>query len=52
MPWTKGQLSAMGLALAAKRGKVKVGELRGAAKSFYKSMTEKELAEHIKEGKK
>jgi hypothetical protein len=52
MPWTEKQLAAMGMALAAKRGEIKVGKLRGAAKSFYKSMTEEELKEHIAEGKK
>ena len=39
------QQQAAGAALSAKRGDTKVGELKGAAKSMYKSMTEKELDE-------
>lgn len=34
---------AAGAALAAKRGEKKVGDLKGASKSMYDSMTEKEL---------
>ncbi|ALD92621.1 hypothetical protein CR3_3434 [Cupriavidus gilardii CR3] len=34
---------AAGAALSAKRGDRKVGELKGASKSMYKSMSEKEL---------
>ncbi|HSD92861.1 MAG TPA: DUF3008 family protein [Methyloceanibacter sp.] len=39
------QQKAAGAALAAKRGETPVGELKGASKSMYKSMTEKELEE-------
>ena len=46
MPATsKAQQQAAGAALAAKRGETKVGELRGASKQMYESMTEKELEE-------
>lgn len=37
------QQKAAGAALAAKRGKTSVGKLRGASKSMYRSMSEKEL---------
>jgi len=40
---SKAQQKAAGAALSAKRGDTKVGELKGAAKSMYKSMDEKEL---------
>lgn len=44
MPATsKAQQKAAGAALAAKRGEQKVSELKGASKSMYESMTEKEL---------
>jgi hypothetical protein len=44
MPATsKAQQKAAGAALAAKRGEQKVSELRGASKSMYESMSEKEL---------
>lgn len=36
---------AAGAALAAKRGEVKVSELKGASREMYDSMTEKELEE-------
>jgi hypothetical protein len=39
------QQKAAGAALAAKRGDAKVGELKGASKSMYTSMSEKELDE-------
>ena len=39
------QQKAAGAALAAKRGEVPVGDLQGASKSMYESMTEKELDE-------
>ena len=39
------QQKAAGAALSAKRGDTKVSELRGASKSMYKSMSEKELDE-------
>lgn len=42
---SKAQQKAAGAALSAKRGDTKVGELQGASKSMYKSMSEKELEE-------
>jgi Protein of unknwon function (DUF3008) len=40
---SKAQQKAAGAALSAKRGDAKVGELKGASKSMYKSMSETEL---------
>lgn len=40
---SKSQQKAAGAALSAKRGETKVGELQGAAKDMYDSMSEKEL---------
>ncbi len=40
---SKSQQKAAGAALSAKEGDTKVGELKGAAKSMYKSMSKKEL---------
>jgi hypothetical protein len=40
---SQAQQKAAGAALAAKRGDAKVGELKGASKSMYESMSEKEL---------
>jgi len=40
---SKAQQKAAGAALSAKRGETKVGDLKGASKSMYKSMSEKEL---------
>jgi hypothetical protein len=42
---SKAQQKAAGAALSAKRGDTKVSELRGASKSMYESMSEKELDE-------
>ena len=42
---SKAQQKAAGAALAAKRGEQKVGDLKGASRSMYKSMTEEELEE-------
>lgn len=42
---SKAQQKAAGAALSAKRGDTKVGELKGASKGMYKSMSEKELKE-------
>ena len=42
---SKSQQKAAGAALSAKRGDTKVGDLQGASKSMYKSMSEKELDE-------
>lgn len=41
---SKAQQMAAGAALSAKRGDTKAGALKGASKSMYKSMSEKELA--------
>ena len=40
---SKAQQKAAGAALSAKRGDSKVGDLKGASKEMYKSMSEKEL---------
>jgi hypothetical protein len=40
---SKAQQMAAGAALSAKHGERKVGELKGASKSMYESMTEKQL---------
>ena len=40
---SKAQQKAAGAALSAKRGEQKVSDLKGASKSMYKSMSEKEL---------
>ena len=42
---SKAQQKAAGAALAAKRGEVKVSELKGASKDMYKSMSEAQLEE-------
>jgi hypothetical protein len=40
---SKAQQMATGAALSAKHGDSKVGDLKGASQSMYKSMSEKEL---------
>ncbi|HEY0920308.1 DUF3008 family protein [Devosia sp.] len=40
---SKAQQKAAGAALSAKRGDTKVSELKGASKSMYESMSEKQL---------
>ena len=40
---SKAQQRAAGAALSAKRGETKVGDLKGASKDMYDSMTEAEL---------
>ena len=40
---SKAQQRAAGAALSAKRGETKVGDLKGASKDMYDSMTEEEL---------
>ena len=40
---SRAQQKAAGAALAAKRGKQKVSELKGASREMYESMSEKEL---------
>jgi len=42
---SKAQQRAAGAALSAKRGDTKVGDLQGASKDMYHSMTEDELAD-------
>lgn len=51
---SKAQQMAAGAALSAKRGEQKPGALKGASRSMYKSMNEKELEEmaHTKREKK
>jgi hypothetical protein len=42
---SKAQQMAAGAALAAKRGEIKVSELKGASREMYESMTEAQLEE-------
>jgi hypothetical protein len=42
---SKAQQKAAGAALSAKRGETKKSELKGASRSMYESMSEKELEE-------
>ncbi|MBZ8132688.1 DUF3008 family protein [Afifella sp. IM 167] len=42
---SKAQQKAAGAALSAKRGETKKSELKGASRSMYESMSEKELAD-------
>ena len=42
---SRSQQAAAGMALAGKRGEIKVSSLRGAAKNMYINMTEAELEE-------
>lgn len=42
---SRAQQKAAGAALSAKRGDTKVGDLRGASRQMYDSMSEEELAE-------
>ncbi|KPP93803.1 MAG: Protein of unknwon function (DUF3008) [Rhodobacteraceae bacterium HLUCCA08] len=42
---SKAQQRAAGAALSAKRGETRVGDLQGAARDMYDSMTEAELEE-------
>jgi len=44
-PVSKSQQRAAGIALAAKRGEIPVSKLKGAARSMFNSMTEKQLRE-------
>lgn len=43
---SKAQQRAAGAALSAKRGETKVGDLQGASKDMYHSMTEDELEDY------
>jgi hypothetical protein len=49
---SQAQQKAAGAALAAKRGEQKVSELKGASKSMYDSMSEKELEEMAETSRK
>ena len=40
---SKAQQKAAGAALAAKRGEIKVGELKGASREMYESMSQDQL---------
>jgi CRISPR/Cas system CSM-associated protein Csm3 (group 7 of RAMP superfamily) len=42
---SKAQQEAAGVALAAKRGEIPVSRLKGASRSMYESMNEKQLEE-------
>ena len=42
---SEAQQKAAGAALSAKRGETKVGDLQGASKEMYESMSEEELDE-------
>ena len=42
---SKAQQRAAGAALAAKRGETDIGDLQGASRQMYDSMSEKELEE-------
>jgi len=42
---SKAQQEAAGIALAAKRGEFAVGKLKGASRSMYESMSERQLEE-------
>ena len=43
---SKAQQRSAGAALAAKRGETKVGDLQGASKDMYDSMSEDELEDY------
>ena len=46
---SEAQRGAMGVAYAAKKGKIPVSELKGPAKEMHASMPKKELRSHLKE---
>ena len=48
---SKAQQQAAGAALSAKRGETKVGDLQGASKDMYDSMSEEELDEMASTGR-
>lgn len=52
MPWTEKQIKTAKVALAAKRGDIKVSDLKKAALSMYNSMNKSELEQFIAEGTK
>ncbi|WP_373489957.1 DUF3008 family protein [Parasphingorhabdus sp.] len=47
---SKAQQRAAGAALSVKRGEAKVGDLKGASKDMYDSMTEAELEDYASTG--
>ncbi|WP_128290613.1 DUF3008 family protein [Afifella aestuarii] len=49
---SKAQQKAAGAALSAKRGETRTSDLKGASKSMYESMDEKELEDFAKGGRK
>lgn len=49
---SKSQQKAAGAALSAKRGDTKKSELKGASRSMYDSMSEKELKDMARTGRK
>ena len=49
---SQAQQKAAGAALSAKRGKTKTSELKGASKSMYDSMSEKQLEEFAETDRK
>ena len=49
---SKAQQRAAGAALSAKRGETKVGDLKGASKDMYDSMTEEELEDYASTDRK
>jgi hypothetical protein len=49
---SKAQQKAAGAALSAKRGETNVPELKGASKSMYESMSEKQLEEFAETDRK
>ena len=49
---SQAQQKAAGMALAAKRGKIPVSRLKGAAKRMYENMTEEELEKYAKTKRK
>lgn len=49
---SKAQQKAAGAALSAKRGETKVGDLKGASKQMYDSMSEDELEEYASTDRK
>lgn len=49
---SKAQQMAAGAALSAKRGETKVGELKGASRQMYESMSEAELEEFAETDRK
>lgn len=49
---SKAQQKAAGAALSAKRGDTKVGELKGASKEMYDSMSENQLENFAKGSRK